>query len=84
MGDYHDLGHISIFAALTFIVSMAEMRLHRRTLSVALVALLAVLLEYLQHVFYGDPFEYRDVASDLTGMALGLAFALLIPRRKQL
>lgn len=71
-GYWHDLAHVLAFDTGFLINTWGQ----RNRASIFRMGLLLVLfgafLEWVQTRIYRNPFEYHDVVSDATGVALGL------------
>jgi hypothetical protein len=79
-GTPHRFVHMLAFA----VAGGLNRLLTRSWLRPALLIALGLALEVAQHLFYGSPFEWRDVRDNAAGVGSGLLFiALLLNRRFQ-
>ncbi len=83
VGDHatlqHRIVHFLAFGATTGLLILLGRNSRDRTLTVGLVAVLAVTIEFLQHRIYGSPFEYWDVRDDVLGSLAAMAVATFSP-----
>ena len=76
-GMFHSWAHLLVFAITAMLVCRKNAALPSQVLRTVAALLFAVAIEYLQHVLYGNAFEWHDVIVDTAGILIGLAFALL-------
>ena len=82
-GVLHFPLHILAFAAASAAAAGAVRSTAGRTFAAALVWIFGILLEYLQHALYFNPFEWLDVVTNSIGVVLGLLIAISFASRRQ-
>ena len=70
-GRLHSAGHLVFFLVAGVLVSASARTARVRAVLLCLVAALAVIVEFLQHVTSGAPMEWHDVVVDLLGLTVG-------------
>ncbi len=78
-GQFHNLGHFSIFVVTGILFCWAADRFRWRLARYVQVCCIAAFLEALETAIYHNRFEWHDVAVDAFGAAVGLAIASVIP-----
>ena len=71
-GYVHDLAHVLAFHAAFLLNTRGRRNRASVSRTAVLLIMFGALLEVLQTRIFGNPFEFHDVVSDATGVALGL------------
>lgn len=71
-GYIHDLSHVLVFSAAFLANTWGRRSCTVANLTAVALILFGGLLEALQTKVYGNLFEFHDLVSDVTGVALGL------------
>ncbi len=80
-GIFHGWAHLVVFAVTAILVCRKDAPLTSQVWRALAVIAFAAVIEYLQHAFYGNSFEWRDMTIDAAGALLGLVFSLIAPIR---
>lgn len=79
-GRLHAWGHFLVFCGATYLLGYSRAQY---SVTACIVAIFACSIETAQHLFYaGEVFEWKDVAIDLVGVAIGIALAAQVTRRR--
>jgi hypothetical protein len=77
-GRYHSWGHLLAFSVIGFGVARIAHSFRGRVLFLFSALLLGLAIEYVEHVAYRNPLEWKDVLVDALGVLCGTLLAILM------
>lgn len=78
IGPYHDLGHYLVYTATAIFCWLVAERWLGRLIAFGIAIVVAVGQEWAENRLYHAAFEWKDVRTDMAGLATGLAIMLLL------
>lgn len=75
-GRLHDLGHIAVFAVTGVLFAWSAKLPPFRAVALVAAGLLALFTEWLEHRFYHNPIEWKDVYLDCIGVLVASVIVL--------
>jgi len=83
-GPQHSTLHILAFTAMAYFAFRSVRSLRAHVLLIEAGIALGLGSELAEHLFYGAPLEYRDIAADCIGVLFGSSLAAVRRRRRTL
>jgi hypothetical protein len=77
IGQLHDVGHYVVYTVTGLMLWLAAEKWLTRTLAFAFGVAVLLGQEWIENKLYHAGFEWRDVKTDLAGLATGLAVMVL-------